>query len=140
AHHFRVRRRKGWSAKPGGLIYELEECPFDSAHIAGSSAFTLVDGQPGFQCHHDGCRGKTIQDVFVKFPPQPTMGGDGSPQGENKQRIAQSQLLVELAARVELFHTSEMVAFASLRVGEHREIWPVKGKDFRRWLIREFYR
>jgi hypothetical protein len=140
-HHFRVKQRKGWSAKPGGLIYELEECPFNPAHIGGSSTFTLFDGQPGFQCHHDGCRMRTIRDVFAKFPHTAGTEGDGSESArcEPSRKATQSQLIVECAAGIELFHTPEMVAYASLRVGEHREIWPIKSKGLRGWLTREFY-
>jgi hypothetical protein len=52
---------------------------------------------------------------------------------------SQSDILIELAVRAELFHASNGVAFADLDVDGHRETWPVRTKGFRRWLAREFY-
>ena len=72
AHDFTVTRRKPWSSQPGGSIYELAQCPFDPTHTGGSAAFTFVDGRPGFQCHHNGCLGKGIQDVFALYSAQKT--------------------------------------------------------------------
>src|ERR1700729_3349907 len=56
-HSLTVTRRKPWSSQPGGLVFELEHCPFNASHINGSAAFTVVGGVPGFRCQHDGCRG-----------------------------------------------------------------------------------
>jgi hypothetical protein len=67
-HGFEVLRRKPWSAHPGGTVIELACCPFDGAHVGGSAAFTLLDGNPGFSCQHNGCKGKTIKDVFARYP------------------------------------------------------------------------
>jgi hypothetical protein len=67
-HAFVVIRRKPWQSHPGGLIYEISVCPFNADHIAGSAAFTTEGGKPGFRCQHDGCKGKTIKDVFVVYP------------------------------------------------------------------------
>ncbi len=69
-HGFKVLRRKAWQSHPGGLVFELDRCPFNADHTEGSAAFTLVDGAPGFVCKHNGCQGKTITDVFVTYPPE----------------------------------------------------------------------
>ena len=144
-HAFVVIRRKPWQSRLGGLIYELAQCPFDAAHTGGSAAFTLADGRPGFRCQHDGCRGKTIKDIFAQYPAESgepgSIAGDNEPgAGGDKPRAAQSQLLVECAAEVEFFHTPEGEGFASLPVGDHREVWPLKSRGCRRWLTRAFYR
>ena len=49
--------------------------------------------------------------------------------------------LVALAhqAGVELFHTSEGDAYATIQVDEHRETWPLRVKGFRRWLARKYF-
>ena len=144
-HAFVVIRRKPWQSRLGGLIYELAQCPFDAAHAGGSAAFTLVDGRPGFRCQHDGCRVKTIKDIFAQYPaesaePESISGDDESGTGGDKPRATQSQLLVECAAEVEFFHTPEGEGFASLPVDDHREVWPLKSRGCRRWLTRAFYR
>jgi len=144
-HGFDVNHRKPWHSHPGGRIYELAQCPFNPDHTGGSAAFTLASGVPGFDCKHDGCRGKTIKDVFARYSPgsgETTRVFEDSKAGTagDKPRVTQSQLLVESAADAEFFHTPEGEAFASLPVGEHREVWPLKSRSCRRWLTRAFYR
>jgi hypothetical protein len=143
-HGFEVNRSKPWNSHSGGLIYELCQCPFNPDHRDGSAAFTLADGVPGFDCKHDGCTGKTIKDVFSLYPPEARktkLATDDRESGSagDKPRATQSQLLVEFAADAELFHSPEGEAFASLPVGEHREVWPLKSRGCRRWLTLAFY-
>jgi hypothetical protein len=144
-HGFEVNRRKAWNSTPGGLIYELARCPFNPDHVGGSAAFTLAAGIPGFECRHNGCCGKTIKDVFSRYPYESygtRLSGTDSESGAggDTPRTTQTQVLIELAADAELFHTSEGEAFASLPVGGHREVWPLKSRSCRRWLIRAFYK
>jgi hypothetical protein len=47
-HYLAVTRHKPWTSQPGGLIYELNHCPFDAAHVNGSAAFTLVGENQDF--------------------------------------------------------------------------------------------
>ncbi len=51
----------------------------------------------------------------------------------------QAQLLIRLAGDAELFHTPGGEAYARYKVGAHFEIATVRGKSFRRWLIKRFY-
>lgn len=67
---FEVIKRKPWQSHAGGLIHELRRCPFNADHDAGSAAFTMENGKPGFRCQHNGCKGKTIKDVFATYPPE----------------------------------------------------------------------
>lgn len=120
-HGFEVNRRKPRHSYPGGLIYELAQCPFNPDHTDGSAAFTLAGGVPGFDCKHNGCRGKTIKDVFARYSPEsgetPRAADDSEAKtAADKSRATQSQLLVEFAADAEFFHTPEGEAFASLPV------------------------
>jgi hypothetical protein len=143
-HGFEVSRRKAWNSNPGGLIYELARCPFNPDHVGGSAAFTLAAGIPGFECRHNGCSSKTIKDVFSRYPSEPygmqPSNDSESGAAEDKPRTTQTRVLIELAADAELFHTSEGEAFASLPVGGHREVWSLKSRSCRRWLIRAFYK
>jgi hypothetical protein len=61
-----------------------------------------------------------------------------------KRNPSQSQILIELVleAGVELFHTPDGRAYATVPVFGHRETWPVTAKGsgpFRNWLRRLFY-
>jgi hypothetical protein len=51
----------------------------------------------------------------------------------------QADVLIELAAAAELFHTPDGIAFADVMVSGHRETWPVRSKGFRRWLDHRYY-
>jgi hypothetical protein len=54
-----------------------------------------------------------------------------------KTKIA--DVLIELAATAELFHTPDGTAYADVMVTGHRESWPVYSKGFRRWLAHRYY-
>ncbi|RJQ30566.1 MAG: hypothetical protein C4589_03000 [Peptococcaceae bacterium] len=58
-------------------------------------------------------------------------GGDG--------RKSQADVLIELAEAATLFHDDLGEPFAVVDVGGHGEVWPVKSKFFRRWLVGRFY-
>ena len=60
----------------------------------------------------------------------------------DEERGSQADRLVALvmAEGVELFHDQFGDAFALVPVGEHREIWPCRGKGLRRWLAGRFWR
>jgi hypothetical protein len=126
-HGFEVVQRKPWNSNPGGQVYELAQCPFNADHLDGSAAFTMLGGQPGFGCKHNGCQGKSIKDVFAKYPV------------EHDEKLTQAQILIDLAAEAQLFHTPQSDAFARISVGGHREIWMLRSKGFRQWVIRRFY-
>ncbi len=59
--------------------------------------------------------------------------------GDDGGRPSQADLLIEIAAECELFHTSDGTAYADIRIADRRETWPVKSRGFRRWLGRAFY-
>ncbi len=58
---------------------------------------------------------------------------------EPGEKGTQCDRLLAIAASTELFHTADQAAFADVRNGEHRETLAVRGKSFRRWLIRAFF-
>jgi hypothetical protein len=51
----------------------------------------------------------------------------------------QADILIELAAAAELFHTPDGTGFADIDVNRHRETWPIRSKGFRRWLTRGYF-
>ena len=52
---------------------------------------------------------------------------------------SQADILIEIAQNAELFHTSGGSGFADLSINDHRETWPIRAKNFRRWLARGFF-
>src|SRR5262249_20350277 len=76
---------------------------------------------------------KLVGDIVAK-------GGDEKV--GDKRRRSQADILVELAAVAELFHTPggyDSEGYATFPVGDHNETWPIASKGFRRWLSRLFY-
>jgi hypothetical protein len=55
------------------------------------------------------------------------------------EKISQSNQILQLADDIELFHTSDRTPFASIEVGEHKEVHPVNSKGFRDYLSYQFY-
>lgn len=56
-----------------------------------------------------------------------------------KQTPGQAEVLVKLAADADLFHSPDGSAYATLRVGKHRETRPVLSAGLKGWLRHAFY-
>jgi hypothetical protein len=59
--------------------------------------------------------------------------------GTSGRGPTQADILIDLAAAVELFHSADGTAFADVEINGHRETSPVRTKGFRRWLARQFF-
>ena len=57
----------------------------------------------------------------------------------DKEKSSQTTKLLELAADVELFHDNNPEAYASFRVNDHTENWPMKSRTFKRWLQYQYF-
>ena len=51
----------------------------------------------------------------------------------------QADILIEIAKRGELFHTPDGVAYADIYRNGHRETYPVRSGDFKKWLQLCYY-
>jgi len=52
---------------------------------------------------------------------------------------SQQDLLIELAQEAELFKNEHREPFARFPVDDHKEIWPVRSRDFKLWLTGKYY-
>ena len=59
--------------------------------------------------------------------------------GTSGRQPKQTDTLIELASRAELFHTADGTGYADLDVTGHRETWPIRQKGFLLWLTRAFF-
>ena len=50
----------------------------------------------------------------------------------------QADILIDLAGAANLFQSADGTAFADVVIYAHREIWSVRSKGFRRWLVWQF--
>ncbi|MGE3149739.1 MAG: hypothetical protein AB7K04_11795 [Pseudorhodoplanes sp.] len=60
--------------------------------------------------------------------------GEGRP-----RRPTQGDALISVAAEADLFHAPDGSAFADVTVAGHRETLKIRGREFRRWLTREYF-
>lgn len=83
---------------------------------------------------------RELESAAGQAPPwQPEPIKKRDQQKQEKRQPAQSELLVDLAADVELFHTPDGEACATVQVHDHQETHAVRQKPFRDWLVRRFY-
>src|SRR5208282_5868199 len=52
----------------------------------------------------------------------------------------QAQLLIKLADSADLFNDRDDKGFAIITKNGHREVWPIRSKGFKDWLVHSFYR
>jgi hypothetical protein len=160
-----VTKDKEWLR--GARLLELEVCPFDPAHVRSARIIVEASGLLSFGCFHNSCAGKQWRDVRVRYDPQraharertyhqataeaagdedgipPPTDEDLPPWQQRGARhgggASQAATLVELAAGVELFHTPDPEAFATIQIATHAETYPLKSQGFRLWLNRQFH-
>src|SRR5262245_14344649 len=69
---------RGEKPYKGGVLYELDVCPFNTEHRGGSSCITVAaNGAIGFKCQHAGCLGRKWAHVRDLFEPNRNHGSNG---------------------------------------------------------------
>ena len=58
---------------------------------------------------------------------------------EDDCKRSQASMLVELAGDIELWHTSDGSAYATIEIDGHQETWAIRTKGFREWLAYRFF-
>ena len=58
---------------------------------------------------------------------------------EEENPVAES-LLEEVSQRLNFFHTPQKEAYATIDMGSHQEIWPLRSKHFELWLSQLIYK
>ncbi len=73
-HDISVKTKKGWN---GGMVYNLEQCPFDSNHkFPDSSVIVMKSGAIVFHCFHNSCANhdwKSLRNMKEPTRKPPTM-------------------------------------------------------------------
>jgi hypothetical protein len=66
---------------------------------------------------------------------------DEAQEGKKEKKDSQAKVLVGLGleAGVELFHSPEGEAYATLPIDGRRETWPLRTKTVKRWLSRLYF-
>ncbi|SMQ60914.1 hypothetical protein SAMN05444673_0439 [Bacillus sp. OV166] len=58
---------------------------------------------------------------------------------KKEEKETQSQVLIRLATGFEVFHTKEKETYATFKVRDHYETWPLKGSGFKLWLTKKYF-
>jgi hypothetical protein len=73
-------------------------------------------------------------------PPEPDETAEPVAEGEPKKgKKSAATKLIEMTSGIELWHTPDLDAYATITADGHRENWSVRSKSFKRWLGRQFY-
>ncbi len=127
-----------------GRRWVFNACPWNADHTNGSAFIVQhANGAIAAGCHHNGCRDKNwraLRDLIEPDWERARKCGENHNASKQK-RTSQATRLVLLteAAGVELWHTPNSDALATIDVAGHRENWPIKSRGFRRYLQRLYF-
>ena len=76
----------------------------------------------------------------VLAPDAETTIDKATKKGSTEEELSQQEILLNIAAAAELFHTPDDECYARFPVNEHLETWAIRSKGFRRWLSHGFYK
>jgi hypothetical protein len=117
-----------------GTLATTESFPLDSAEHRQAFAQVVayrIKGLPQAAIEHK------LLELFTGV--EGSLRAEQDQTEEDKESQATRLVKLALAAGVELFHTPDQEAHATLSIDGHQETWPLKVKGFRRWLARLFY-
>ena len=120
-----------------GIVHKLN-CKVQWVDIDELGFADTADGSDSFDWLKDypTASRADIEDL----PLIPPIEKDAEPDQVLTGRASKAQILIELASECELFTSSDDIAYATIPVNEHHEIWDINSKGFERWLTGEFYR
>jgi hypothetical protein len=59
---------------------------------------------------------------------------------QDSEGAKQADVLIKLArAKAKFWHSADGTAFVDIHIGKHRETWPVRSRNFKLWLGRQYY-
>jgi hypothetical protein len=141
------------------LCSDYKNCgvPIDDARkrlVKWCAINSITDGRPeavldqvysgesyGFGCNDEykssKCSGKCAIYKFLSKKTRPL--ALDAPSKMMDEQPSQVTSLLKLCDSIELFHTSEGNAYATVPVDDHKETWALKSQGFRRWLLHGFY-
>ena len=111
------------------------QCPWNDEHTNRSAYIVqFADGGIAAGCHHHSCADKDWRALRTLIEP-------GFQDLLEEESRTQAQLLIQLAAKVELFHSPDGdTAYATAPVRISFETWRISARAFRRWLSHQFFR
>jgi hypothetical protein len=126
-------------ALAAGAVSVAIVSPPEGVKVGWDAADALADGW-------NGERASKLVTAAAPFDRKQTTakGGEddaagGDTGGGGRRRTPQRDVLISLTEFVELWHDANRIAYATFRVNDHVENWPVRSRDFRMWLAGQFY-
>lgn len=134
-HNIGVHSKAPWQ---GGTRWVLSSCPWNSAHTNYSAYIVqFPNGAVAAGCHHNSCSQENWHSLRDKFEPGWQSSGKGNKSEETKDR--QSDILLNLAEGIELFHTPADEAYATVIMGNCKRNLRLSDKKFSQWLTHQYY-
>jgi hypothetical protein len=134
--------------RPGSRRGEKAAHVFANRHAHALPISIALPGEPGQSIdwldilRRDGVQAvRTRLEAAVPFTPTSDCDRrENKPEKIERENEKQSDVIVRVAlANAELFHTAQGEAFADIRVDGHRATWAVRDRNFKLWLLREYY-
>ena len=138
--HFGIDLVKTQDLPSGGTMYCLKHCVFDENHSPNqSSIIQQTDGSLGYQCFHNSCKGRKWKEARNQISGDQKLNDwmvGGKSDGGNEKH---ADALIRIGNTAELFKTTDRTTWARFRTRGHYECWPIRSKEYRQWILREFY-
>ena len=87
----------------------------------------------------DGWDEVRAQQLVVDAHAPPNGGGADTDDTGRRRRPPQRDIVIDLTERCEFWHDANRIAYTTFPVNSHHENWPVRSREFRMWLSRQFY-
>lgn len=134
-HQIKIASEGRWNGN--ATKYILHMCPWNDNH-QNKSAYVVQFDEGGISagCHHNSCSKENWHTLRGKYEPdaeQENISKDLT----DKEKYADT--LIRLGCQAELFHNDLEESFAAIQLQDHTEIWKLKSKKFKNWLIHKFY-
>lgn len=116
------------------------------ARAAGAEPITIISPPLGVATGWDaddalvgGWTSAQAQRLVSEARPAPNGGATPEPGRANRRRPTQRDVVIELTDCCEFWHDANGDPYATFPVKSHHENWPLKSRQFRRWLSRRHY-
>ena len=106
----------------------------------------IPEGWDAADAESDGMDGAAVLALLARTAApsndKPAAGDAGrgeERQGRGARRAPHRDTLMSLTTFIDLWHSPDRDAFATFTIGNHRQSWPVRSGDFKRWLYARSY-
>jgi len=120
------------------VLEKAKQLSIETLEIDSSKIVSLKEGYTLATWIEDSACAEIIN-TLKGLIPAPTEGEEKETTKTKGKQESQADTLVRLAQEASLFHDEMQDSYAAVMVNGHKEIRPLKSREFKRWLARRFY-